>query len=359
MARKEGAQVDTFPSQMYGKNASKPKALAVDSDGKLLTSSIASLSISNAIDETSYDLNAAAFSETTDISNDYVLDNIELNFSTDEEKTIVVLSSDGTVLWADTNTDTSVHLSNMNIGFNADENVTVTVTQFSSAGTMDCILKVRQGSETLTGSPVLGAGNEVIGKVKVVHADDTEGALISGVNYVPGKSGIDSVTNALDTIDYSQHEIHSGSHYYIQGYIELDDTETFYVKMVTQNTTKWSHFIFNIKSTGICTTYFDEDATGGMTGGSGVTPINNNRNSDNVSGVVFTSGVTACTGYAKRLESDKWGDTGFKQSIGGSGGREDELILKQNTVYCRSFVSGSDGNIIQFRASWYEHANKN
>lgn len=170
---------------------------------------------------------------------------------------------------------------------------------------------------------------------------------------------MDASTNSLQTIDYEHHEIHSGSHYYIQGYLELDDTDTHYVKLVTPDTTTWSHFVFDIKSTGICSTTFDEVATGGMTGGSVITPLNNNRNSNNTSGMVITSGVTACTGYTTRLENDKWGSNGFKESIGGGSGRSDELVLKQGTTYCRGFVSGADTNIVQFKVSWYEHTNKN
>jgi len=49
---------------------------------------------------------------------------------------------------------------------------------------------------------------------------------------------------------------------------------------------------------------------------------------------------------------------GFKTTVGGGNGREDELILKQNTTYVRTFVSGSAANIIQFKASWYEHTNQ-
>ncbi len=169
---------------------------------------------------------------------------------------------------------------------------------------------------------------------------------------------MDLITHVLRVIDYVHSEIHGGNHYYIQGYIELNDTDTFYVKLVTPNTTKWSHFIFDIKSTGICSSTLDEDATGGMAGGAGVIPINNNRNSANTSGMVLTSNVTACTGYTKQLENDKWGADGFKQNIGGGSSRDDELILKQNTVYCRGFVSGADNNIVQFKASWYEHTNK-
>lgn len=171
-------------------------------------------------------------------------------------------------------------------------------------------------------------------------------------------AAVDSATHAATTLSYEHHEIHGGSHYYLQGYLELNDTDTFYVKLVTPDTTKWSHFVYDIRSTGICTSYFDEGASGGMAGGASVVPINNNRNSANVSGMVFTSGVTVATTYTTRIESDMWGAAGFKENIGGSGGRGDELVLKQNTTYLRTFISGADSNIIQFKASWYEHVNK-
>jgi len=102
-----------------------------------------SLTVTNAIDSTAFDLNAAAFSVASSISNDFILDNIELNFSTAESKTITITSADGTVIWSDTNTDTSVFLSNMKIAFNGGDNITVAVTQFTSAGTMDCILRTK------------------------------------------------------------------------------------------------------------------------------------------------------------------------------------------------------------------------
>jgi len=169
---------------------------------------------------------------------------------------------------------------------------------------------------------------------------------------------IDKSTHAFETIDYSHHEIHGGSHYYTQGYIELQDTETFYVKLDTTNSTKWAHFLFDIKSTGILTTTFKEDCIGGMTGGSSMSPLNNNRNSVNASTVVLTAGVTDCTSSGTTLENDKWGAEGFKENIGGGGGREDEIMLKQNSTYLRMFSSSADNNIIQFKASWYEHTDK-
>ena len=174
---------------------------------------------------------------------------------------------------------------------------------------------------------------------------------------------MDASTHSIQTIDYSHHEIHSGSHFYVQGYLTLALDEgaeegTYYIKMVTPPGTKYMHFIFDIRSTGICTTYLDEGATGGMANGSPVTPINNNRTSTKTSGATLTSGVTNATGYDLRIENDKWGADGFKESIGGGGGREDELILKPNTTYLRTFISGTADNVVQFKASWYEHVDR-
>jgi len=171
--------------------------------------------------------------------------------------------------------------------------------------------------------------------------------------------GVDATTDTITTIAYPHHEIHSGSHYYIQGYLEMGTTTTPYrMKMVTPNSEKWSHFIFQITGSGITGTTFDEDASGGMASGDSKIPFNNDRNSTQASGVVFTTGVEAASTYATRLEDDKWGAAGFKQFFGGGNSREDELILKQNTTYLRTFTSYSDSNVIQFKASWYEHTNK-
>lgn len=130
-------------------------------------------SVDNAIDSTSFDLNAGAFSSTTNITNDYILDNIELNFSTPETKTITVTSHDGTILFGgsvDTGVDNLGRNStakNVVLGFgrafNTGENITVAVTQTSGACSLDVILKVIQGNNAIGGNPVLGAGSNVVG----------------------------------------------------------------------------------------------------------------------------------------------------------------------------------------------------
>ena len=56
-----------------------------------------------------------------------------------------------------------------------------------------------------------------------------------------------------------------------------------------------------------------------------------------------------------RIDSGGWS----KDITGGADNRNAEIILKQGTTYRRKFLSGSDSNIIQFRATWGEYINKN
>jgi hypothetical protein len=157
------------------------------------------MAVNNAIDETAYDLNAAAFSETTSITDDFIFDSIELNFSTAEVKTITITSSDGTIIWGGSEDTTAANRGyqttaknfflEFNRGFVANDNITVDVTQFSSAGTMDCVLKTRSGSNALTGAPG-------------IKWSDTEGT-IRGFKNASGRPRI-------STVPY-KHEIAAGN----------------------------------------------------------------------------------------------------------------------------------------------------
>jgi len=223
-------------------------------------------------------------------------------------------------------------------------------------------MKIENASSTVINPATEEKQDDAITGLSAIETNQTDNSQtgsIIGVDYVAGKSGIDASTEALETIDYSHHEIHSGSHFYMSGFVELDDTDIFRMKVVTPTSTKWSHLIFDIKSTGICSSTLDEGASGGMAGGVSKIPLNNNRNSLATSTLVFTSGVTAPTSTVIRIDSDKWGANGFKESIGGGSSRDDEIILKQGTTYLRTFTSGADNNIIQFKVSWYEHTDKN
>ena len=179
---------------------------------------------------------------------------------------------------------------------------------------------------------------------------------VSGNRVMPiASSKTDDSTNATTVIDYPHHEIHSGNHYYMEGYTTLASEGILRVKLVTPDSPKWAHFTWSISSSGILTTTFHEGANGGMSGGAVMTPLNSNRNSTNTSGLVITSAVTGATSPGTRISNAKWGANDKFSVSGGGDARQGEVVLKQNTTHLRTFTSGSADNIIQFRASWYEH----
>ena len=263
---------------------------------------------------------------------------------------------------------------------------------------------------------------------KMTQPKTTDNAEVYGYNGTNWhEARIDTSTRAFNTIDYAHHEVHAGSKYYIEGYAELGIGGTLFVKLVTPAGGRWSHFLWEIGSSGILTTTLDEDAAGGMAGGLRPTIHANNRNvgcwtgihtgaddqatvmtdatkaftvdaligyqifntTDGSSGIitdndattvtvaslaggtgndwdtgdtyeinnsqlVITSGVTVATGYTQRISNIKFGS----KAAGGSHSRNDEIILKQNTVYLRSFTSNTASAIIPFKAEWYEHTDK-
>jgi len=194
------------------------------------------------------------------------------------------------------------------------------------------------------------------------HADGTAGQLITGIDYVSGKSGIDSSTETLQVIEYDHHEIHSGSHYTICDYADLAINSVFDMQWTTPNTTKWAHFTYNLSCEAETEWIIYEGATINVAGTT-VTPINNNRNSANTSGMTIATisntslalanADTAVAG-ATLLER---GIVGARRS-GGITSRSGELVLKQNTIYCFRSIANAAG-YVNFCVDFYEHTNKN
>lgn len=319
----------------------------IDNSNPLPTKTISSssdLTVTNSIDQTAFDLQAAAFSETTNISNDYIFDSIVLNFSTAEAKTITITGTDGTILWGG-----SVDTSSQNLGynttkqnfnlifdqaFNGGDNITVAVTQFSSAGTMDCIVKIKQGGAGLVGNPVLGAGTNDIGKVHV-----TNGA---GADWDIDVSGSGSV------IKHEHRKIHEGKHYFIRDFETeaLDDTIEWIVTVPAGTT---PHLKFEIVGTDVIEVVVYEGTTG-VVGGTTATPINNNRNSSNTSAMTIVKDPTSISNDGSRI----WGaSVGANKTVGAILAQE-ELPLKYSTSYLFRITSKGNGNIISYYGKWYE-----
>ena len=188
------------------------------------------------------------------------------------------------------------------------------------------------------------------------HADGTEGALITGVDYVAGKSGVDASTEVLEVIDYEHHEIHSGSHYNVCDYsaAALASGAVIEFLFTTPNTTEWTHLAFSIFSATGATIELYSGATG-ITGGTAITPINNNGNSISTSNVTILKDPSAITTDGTRVAGFLAGagrDAGFAE-------RSRENILTQGSTALVRITSTASQNRISWCAEWYEHSNKN
>ena len=193
------------------------------------------------------------------------------------------------------------------------------------------------------------------------HADGTAGILISGVQWVTGKSGIDSATNVLEVIEYEHHEIHSGSFYRIHINKDVANAGTFNVCFTTPNNTKWAHMIFAVDVEGQAQSELIESVTGTPTtfsGGTALTPRNADRNSANTSGItnmVYDATITRGTPIVLDIRV-----LGSGKSQGGEARSLNEWVLKQNTVYCFTVTNQALGatNEVNLDLEWYEHINK-
>lgn len=174
---------------------------------------------------------------------------------------------------------------------------------------------------------------------------------------------VDNSTHTLQTITYEHHEIHSGSHYTVHGYVDIpgaDDVLDFTWQM--PNTTKWIHWNWSIEFEKGCTFYIYEGVTELNPLANTITPINSNRNSTNTSGTIMLYEIQADLAAANAdtsvtgstlLISGKLGDN----RTAGDASRANELVLKQNALYClRAATTGA--GYFNFDMQWYEHTDK-
>jgi hypothetical protein len=166
---------------------------------------------------------------------------------------------------------------------------------------------------------------------------------------------IDSSTHSLQTIMYNHHEIHNGSHYFIANYDDnFDNDAPIEFVVTTPDTTQQIHMTFSISAYKQLNLDVYEN-TAGVTGGTNVNPLNNNRNSSNTSNLTVVSMPTAITTDGDFL----FGEAVATDKTGGFFDRNNEIILKRNTSYLFRFTTIDNDNIISYKAEWYEHTPKN
>ena len=165
---------------------------------------------------------------------------------------------------------------------------------------------------------------------------------------------LDSSTHSAQIVDYEHHEIHSGSHYFVAGQETEASAATIEFIVVTPDSTSWSHMTFEIVGSGD-TTFAIYEGASGITGGSSTTPLNNNRNSANTSGLTLTKDPTSITSDGTLIYEQRVGSN--RQA--GLLGRGQEIILKQDETYLFRVTSNAASNNISYKAEWYEHTDKN
>lgn len=192
-------------------------------------------------------------------------------------------------------------------------------------------------------------------KTQIIHEDQTPGALITGIDYVSGKSGIDASTESLNFINYEHHEIHSGSHFFVGDYTTLANGATYDILFVTPNTLKYSHMIFEIATKAEATFAYYEDVTT-SNDGTTIAMFNRNRVIATAPGTNFyhTPTVTNVGTLIGR------GIFGSGKQAGGSIRDSNEFVLKPNKKYLLRVTNNTvSDNWYDWFFDWYEHTDKN
>ena len=173
----------------------------------------------------------------------------------------------------------------------------------------------------------------------------------------------DASTWTIQTIEYEHHEIHSGSHYEYDSFVDLGAAATRDIRIVTPDTEKWAHIVWEVDVEDETAWFLYEDAVI-VAAGTAIVPYNSNRNSANTSKLTMTyidnDGVANAN-----LDTTVSGATTLGSGVtpvgiftGGGDERNHEIILKQNTTYSLRFIANSAG-IVDYAFSWYEHTDKN
>jgi hypothetical protein len=293
------------------------------------------MAVTNAIDQTAYDLNAAAFSETTNIANDYDLISVELNFSTTVSRDITITSHDGTILLEDKNNiDKNFVWADINQSFKSGENITVDITQTGSACSIDVILRVQSGTNSLLGNP----------DVRVV---DSLGNVYEDA--IPSK--------CMPTIEIDHFFTHAGATF------SNSDTDTviqatskdFLIISPAANESHLITFHFTSTQANAEIVLYEEPTT--TDNGSALTLFNKNRKSSNVAETQLFQDPTV-TGGSEGLQLEHDLIVGGKQS-GGSDFSEtgEEWVLKANTKYLIRYNNNSNqDDVIDWKITFLEPA---
>ena len=164
---------------------------------------------------------------------------------------------------------------------------------------------------------------------------------------------IDDDTRVIVTIEYEHYQIHAGNTFTVLEVIDLGNGAVHDNLIVTPNTTRWAHLVWEIEhelETQILfyrgTTYSDN--------GTEISSFNRDGNSTvNATTLVYHNPTVTDVGIL--IATIQQGDG---KKAGGADREANEFILKQNTAYLIRITNLTvNNNLVSIKLNWYEHTN--
>ncbi len=161
---------------------------------------------------------------------------------------------------------------------------------------------------------------------------------------------VDTVSRAIVTIEFEHGKIHEGDTFTILEVTDLGNGAIRDILVVTPNTTKWAHLVWEIEHEletsiqfYIGTLYTDN--------GTAIIAFNRNGNSDTIA-TTLTYHTPTITNVGTLIGIIQQGDG---RRAGGSDRLSNEFILKQNTAYLIRITNlTANNNLISLKLNWYE-----
>ncbi len=165
---------------------------------------------------------------------------------------------------------------------------------------------------------------------------------------------VDSATHALLVIDVEHYEIHEGATFTVLNVVDLGNAEVRDILIVTPDTAKWAHLVWEIEHELETKIQFYNNTTV-TNNGTAIQAINRNGNStENSTTLVFHT--PNITNVGDLLGTIQQGDG---KKAGGSDREANEFILKQDCAYLVRITNLTvNNNLIFTKLNWYELARR-
>lgn len=168
----------------------------------------------------------------------------------------------------------------------------------------------------------------------------------SGTEYLQ-----DEISGSYTQISFAHHEIHDGCHFLNKDWLSLSNGQVYDILIVTPNTAKWGHFLFEMDSQAEANVSLYIGTTT-SSDGTAMTVFNRNLNSVTANGILMyhTPTISAVGTLGPRYK------LGSGNKIGGEVRASNEVILAPNTKYLFRITNDTAlANWINWLFDWYEH----